>query len=130
MAQIEPPVDAEAGVEDDIHKPALAIGIDPGKAAERLRRPPVAVEDAEIAVLLGDQDAPVREEGHAPCLVERPADRHQAEGVLLRAVVARPGRFGGAGESRAEDERGDDRADRPATGSDAGQSATSISTVG
>ena len=130
QAQEDAPVAREVGVQHDVHQPALAVGLDPGKTAQRPRGPSPAVEDAETAVLFGNQNPAVGQEGHAPRLVERPADGHQAEIVLLRAVVARFRRLGGAGKDGGEDERGAERAGPASPGPVAGQSATSISSVG
>ena len=114
MAQINPAVRRKVRVEGDIHQPALAVGLDARQPPKRVRRLPARLQDAEIAFQLRHQHPPVRQEGHAPRLVERAADRDEAEGVLLRAVFARPGGVGGAARNSAQAEQGGERG-RPDT---------------
>ena len=61
--EVDEPVGLEVRVEGDADEPALAGRVD-GQRHERGRQEGAALDDAEGAALLGDEDSAVRGDGH------------------------------------------------------------------
>ena len=70
IAEIDITVALEFRVQGDVAEPALAAVVDIRCAADRPRLLAVLGDDEDIALLLGDEHAAVRQEGHGPGLVE------------------------------------------------------------
>ena len=82
IGEIEHGVPREVGVQADVEQAALAARIDLGQAADRRPFEPAVGEDAQPARPLGDQQAAVGQEGHAPRLLEIEGQHPQAVGRL------------------------------------------------
>ena len=70
----------EVGIEGDIEKAALVLGVDLGQASHGLLAQPAVIDQAEAAGLLGHEHVAIREEGQAPRLLEAAGDLGDAEG--------------------------------------------------
>ena len=93
-------------MQGDVEQAALSVLLDLRQAGDRLRgEPAVAADDAQPPGALGDQHAPVGQEGESPGVVEPLDDGDDAERLLVRLDDLRRGR--GRGDERDGDRAAD-----------------------
>ena len=99
VAQVEPPVRREAGVQDDVAQPRLLAAVlrrralaqreDGREAGDRLRQQRPLADDAEAAGAFGDEQVALGREGHREGVHQLGDDGFDAEVVQGRAPQRR-----------------------------------------
>jgi hypothetical protein len=85
VGEIDHPVRGESGIEGDVEQPALPARVDFRHALDRLRIEHPVAHYAHPSGALGNEDFPVRQERHAPRVLEAGHDRHDPERGMLGA---------------------------------------------
>ena len=115
IGEIDHLVRGEGGIQRDVQQPALAAGVDRRHARDRLGLEHAVPDDAQAAGALGDQDVAVRQERHAPRMLEPAHHGDQLERRLLGGDRPLLGRARLAAAAGAGDDHRDHQGAEPPT---------------
>ncbi len=90
VGQVDQVVLLEIGVQGDVHQAAQAPRQQLGQAGDRVGIQHAVADDAQAPVPLGDEHVPVRQEGHAPGMVQALGDHRDVDRLLVGLDVPGP----------------------------------------